>query len=475
VDPKTVLHAGYGLYSGPQLFMNEEIYSNQGFGFNQVFLTSPSYGIAAGQLSNGIPYTPAAITATHFDPGAYPNVGQLNSPPNFIVPNNGRPPRFQQTTFGIERAIENNLTVNVSFIDNRGVWLNSDGLTNTTNELTPSALLKKYGLDVTNANDFNLLTQPISSPSVAAKGFTAPYATFPTGATLAQALRPFPQFGNIGDYYEHNGNWWYDALQIKVTKRLSNGLSGGLGYSWSKNLGTVNATNQPTFTTGAVIQDPSLPPKSAKSYESIDEPLMLNFYFNYEVPRFSFAQSGWKRLLFSGWTTDGIFHYQSGFPIQTPNSTSTLASVTFATGVWANRVPGQPLFLHGLNNHGVNPRTTFFLNPAAWANPAPGTYANSKPFYGDYRGPRYPSEQLGFGKVVPLKEGLTFSLRCDFFNVFNRWAYPNLSNTSNPFQTAQYGSDGSISNGFGFFGNGISGAGGNFAPRSGEFVARIQF
>jgi Carboxypeptidase regulatory-like domain/TonB dependent receptor len=475
VDPKTVLHAGYGLYSGPQLFMNEEIYSNQGFGFNQVFLTSPSYGIAAGQLSNGIPYTPAAITATHFDPGAYPNVGQLNSPPNFIVPNNGRPPRFQQTTFGIERAIENNLTVNVSFIDNRGVWLNSDGLTNTTNELTPSALLKKYGLDVTNANDFNLLTQPISSPSVAAKGFTAPYATFPTGATLAQALRPFPQFGNIGDYYEHNGNWWYDALQIKVTKRLSKGLSGGLGYSWSKNLGTVNATNQPTFTTGAVIQDPSLPPKSAKSYESIDEPLMLNFYFNYEVPRFSFAQSGWKRLLFSGWTTDGIFHYQSGFPIQTPNSTSTLASVTFATGVWANRVPGQPLFLHGLNNHGVNPRTTFFLNPAAWANPAPGTYANSKPFYGDYRGPRYPSEQLGFGKVVPLKEGLTFSLRCDFFNVFNRWAYPNLSNTSNPFQTAQYGSDGSISNGFGFFGNGISGAGGNFAPRSGEFVARIQF
>jgi Carboxypeptidase regulatory-like domain len=475
VDPKTVLHAGYGLYSGPQLFMNEEIYSNQGFGFNQVFLTSPSYGIAAGQLSNGIPYSPAAITATHYDPGAYPNIGQLNSPPNFIVPNNGRPPRFQQTTFGIERAIENNLTVNISFIDNRGVWLNSDGLTNTTNELTPSILSKKYGLDVTNANDFNLLTQPISSPAVAARGFTAPYSTFPSGATLAQALRPFPQFGNIGDYYEHNGNWWYDALQIKVTKRLSNGLSGGLGYSWSKNLGTVNATNQPTFTTGAVIQDASLPPKSQKSYESIDEPQMLNFYFQYEVPRFSFAQSGWRRLLLSGWTTDGIFHYQSGFPIQTPNSTSTLASVTFATGVWANRVPGQKLFLHGLNNHNVNPRTTFFLNPAAWANPAPGTYANSKPYYGDYRGPRYPSEQLGFGKVVPIKEGMTFSLRCDFFNVFNRWAYPNLSNTSNPFQTAQFGSDGTISNGFGFFGNGISGAGGNFAPRSGEFVARFQF
>ena len=95
LDAKTVIHAGTGFYSGPQLFMNEEIYSNQGFGFNQVFLTSPSYGISAGQLSNGIPYSPAAITATHFDPGAYPNIGQLNSPPSFIVPNNGRPPRFR--------------------------------------------------------------------------------------------------------------------------------------------------------------------------------------------------------------------------------------------------------------------------------------------------------------------------------------------------------------------------------------------
>ena len=475
VTPKTVVHAGYGFYSGPQLFMNEEGYSNQGFGFNQVFLTSPSFGIAAGKLANGIPYSPAAITATHFDPGAFPNIGQLNSPPPFIVPNNGRPPRFQQATVGVERELVNNLTVNVSFIDNRGVWLNSDGLTNSTNELTPALLSRKYGLSVTNPDDFNLLTQPISSPAVAARGFTAPYSTFPSGATLAQALRPFPQFGSIGDYYEHNGNWWYDSLQIKVTKRLSNGLSGGLGYAWSKNLGTVASTNQPTFLTSQPVQDPSAPPKNAKTYENIDQPQMLNFYFNYEVPRFSFAQSGWRRLLLTGWTTDGIFHYQSGFPIQTPNSTSTLTSVTFGNAVWANRVPGQKLFLHGLNSHNVNPRSTFFLNPAAWANPAPGTYANSKPFYGDYRGPRYPSEQLGVGKVIPIKEGMAFSLRADFFNVFNRWAFPNLNNTSNPFQAAQYASDGSVSNGFGFFGDGISGAGGNYAPRSGEFVARFQF
>ena len=482
LDAKTVIHAGAGIYSGQQLFMNEIGYSNQGFGFNQVTINSPSYGLPAGQFSNGIPYSAAALTAVKFDPGAYPNVGQTNSPPNFTVPSNGKPARFVQSTIGFEREIVRDLSVEANFIDNRGVWLESDGL-RVINQL-PASAIAQHGLDVTNPADQALLRQSITSAAVVARGFTKPYSTFPDGATLAQSLRPFPQFGNIGDQYERDGNTWYDALQVKVTKRMSNGLSGGLGYAWSKDLGTADSPNghQATYTTATFIQDPTQSPKSHKSYLSIDEPQMLNFYFNYEVPRFGFSQSGWKRALFAGWTTDGIFHYQSGFPILVPNAQTsfTLNQVTFTSSnngnsVWANRVPGQKLFLHSLNSHTGDPRTTLFLNPAAWANPTPGTYSTSKPYFNDYRGPRYPSEQLGIGKAFDIKEGLRFSLRADFFNVFNRWAYPNLNNTGNFAQAAQYNSDGSLANGFGYLGNSISGAGGNYAPRTGEFVARIQF
>jgi hypothetical protein len=479
LDAKTVLHAGTGLYSGQQLFMNEINYSNQGFGFNQVFLNSPSYGLPAGQFSNGIPYSPSALTAINFDPGAYPGPGSIQSPPNFTVPNNGRPARFFQTTVGIEREIASNLSVEASFIDNRGVWLESDGLGVMINQL-PVAVIASHGLDVTNPADQALLTSPISSPAVAARGFSAPYAGFPSGQTLAQALRPFPQFGNIGDQYERDGNTWYDALQVKVTKRMSHGLSGGLGYSWSKDLGTVSSTG--TYTTAIPIQDPTRPPKSQKTYLAIDQPQMLNFNFNYEVPRFHFSQTGWKAALFSGWTTDGLFHYQSGFPMQVPNTQTSfqLNSVTFTSSnngnsVFANRVPGQKLFLHGLNNHSGDPFTTFFLNPAAWTSPAAGTYSTSKPYYGDYRAPRYPSEQMGVGKSFDIREGMKFSLRADFFNVFNRWAYPGLNNTQNFSQAPQYNSDGSIANGFGYLGDSIANAGGNFSPRTGEFVARFQF
>src|SRR5580698_6816769 len=82
---------------------------------------------------------------------------------------------------------------------------------------------------------------------------------------------------------------------------------------------------------------------------------------------------------------------------------------------------------------------------------------------------RQPSEELGFGKFFPIKEGVSFSLRADFFNVFNRWVYPGFNNTSNPAAT------GTGNQLFGVMAGSITNAGGNYAPRSGEFVARIQF
>ena len=478
LDPRTVLHAAWGFYSGPQLFMNEEGYNNQGFGFNQSYVTSPGPDLVAGEPAGtpgdtfklGVPFTVAALTARDYDPGFWPSSPSSNNdPPNFIVPNNGRPPRFDQTDVGVQHQFGTNLSVSASFINNWGVWLNSDGLTNTINELTPAMLSQKYGLNIDDPTDYAMLLAPFSSQSK----FPLPYASFNTSQSLAQALRPFPQMsGSPTDLYEHDGDWWYDGLQLKVDKRLSNGLSGGIGYMWSKNEGTISSTG--TYTAALPIQDPSLPPKSQKSLESIDQPLSLNFYFNYELPRFSFDETGWKAAFFSGWTTDGVFRYASGFPIQAPTTTSdafsSLTNITFAQGRWPNRVPGQPLLLHSLNNHSLPATTTQFLNPAAWANPGTPTYGTSKPYYDDYRYARTPSEDLGFGKVIPIKEGMKFELRGDLINVFNRWTYPNsFPNSGNPFGTG---------NGepFGVYGaGGMASEGGDYPPRFASMVARIDF
>ena len=58
-------------------------YSNQGFGFNQVFLTSPSYGIAAGQFSNGIPYSAARSDSHQLRPWRLPECRSTQLAPKF--------------------------------------------------------------------------------------------------------------------------------------------------------------------------------------------------------------------------------------------------------------------------------------------------------------------------------------------------------------------------------------------------------
>ena len=52
--------------------------------------------------------------------------------------------------------------------------------------------------------------------------------------------------------------------------------------------------------------------------------------------------------------------------------------------------------------------------------------------------PDTPTSNWESARVFPLKEGLTFDVRADFFNVFNRWAYPGLNGTGNALQPAQF-------------------------------------
>ena len=178
------------------------------------------------------------------NPGIRPNPGQVDSPPYWLDPNGGRPPRINQWSLGMQREITQNLVVEASYIGNRGVWLQATSL-NDLNAVTPESL-KTQGIDFSNASDRALLTLPISAAQVQARGFKAPYAGFPTTQTLLQALKPFPQFSSIPVRWSPLGNSWYDSLQIKATKRYSKGLDVSAGFNWQKELalgadgGTIN-------------------------------------------------------------------------------------------------------------------------------------------------------------------------------------------------------------------------------------------
>jgi hypothetical protein len=139
--------------------------------------------------------------------------------------------------------------------------------------------------------------------------------------------------------------------------------------------------------------------------------------FTYTVPRIS----GLNRILsyaLYDWQVGGILTYASGLPIAAPAAQNLLANA-IGQGANAIRVPGVPLFLQDLNSGNVDPRRGFYLNPAAWAQPAPGQFGGPLT-YGDYRSQRQPNEAMNFGRNFRISERVTAQMRVEFTNVFNR-------------------------------------------------------
>lgn len=471
--PSTVLRAGWGITYSETGYGQANILTNTGAGgWNTLNFSNPTFGAPALQLSNGLSYSLSDLYSVQLNPGIRPSPGQLDSPPALIDPNAGRPGRISQWNISLQRQVTNDLLVEAAYVGNRGAWLIrgqpvSPSLGDTylnLNAITPQRLLA-FGLDINNASDRTLLTSTLSSPAVQARGFKAPYAGYPMSATLAQSLRPFPQFGNITLQGAPLGNNWYDSLQIKATKRVSHGLDVLASFVWQKELDNNEGYFNNPF-------DRSL----QKTFSSFSQPKAMVVAYTYRLP--AVGPSRWVQLLVKDWTLSGNLKYASGTPIPVPIAQNNLNSLLFITNAspvgagatTANRVPGQPLFLKDLNCHCIDPNKDFVLNPAAWSQPAPGQFGASAPFYNDYRYARTPSEQMGLGRIFTIREGVTLRIRAEFFNVFNR-TYLNQPVSTNAQQTPTRNQQGLANGGFGF----VSPGGVLFPQRNGQLVARFQF
>ena len=232
VTSRWVARAGFGVtYSGTSYTRTID------FG-NQNPFAAPAFGEPAMRLQDSLP---SVITARavwpKYDSGMTPLGGNpaAGGAPTAFDHNAGRPGRIFQWSIGVQREVAQDLVVEATYVGNRGAWLESNNL-KSVNAHTPERLAA-FGLSMANAADRALLRSRLNSPTAAGRGFNRPpYPGFPLSQTVAQSLRPFPQFGDIPALYSPLGASWYDGLQIKATKRLSHGLDFSSSFSWQKEL-----------------------------------------------------------------------------------------------------------------------------------------------------------------------------------------------------------------------------------------------
>jgi hypothetical protein len=461
--PKTVLRAGWGIsYARGANELSNLTYS-AGFGFNKLSFANPGSGKAAFLLQNGIPYSAADLFANTQIPGLRPlnpNAAPATLDIPYVDPNAGRPPRIQQWNITLQRELTRDLVVQAAYVGNRAVWLQNDSLIDY-NALSPQRLTM-FGIDLTKSADRSLLTSQIGSTTAANRGFHAPYAGFPSTSSVAQALRPFPQFGSIVSLWAPVGNSYYDALQATLIKRMSHGIDASVAFTWSKNLtNTYDEQGSSIF-----INDP-FNRANAKSFSPNDQPRVLAVGFGYQLP----VKTRVLASALRGWSLRGVFRYASGLPILVPTAQSNLNAYLFRNTL-ADRVPRVPLYLKDLNCHCFDPNKTLIFNPVAWVDPPAGQYGASSPYFNDYRYERRPKESMSLAKTMLVRERYRIDFRAEFFNIFNRTVMPNPTGTNAKLTTLVNPVTGAITQGFGRIDPNQAQVG---TPRTGQLVLRLNF
>ncbi len=327
-----------------------------------------------------------------------------------------RLPEQLNWNLSIQHQLSNSLVVDLGYNGVAGSHLQA-GLLNY-NQL-PYSVLQQYG-KATLALNFN---NAANAAQLASMGFSVPYPSFTkdfgNNATLAQALRPFPQYTDINTWDgngDHSGHSNYHALLVKVEKRYTSGLAFTSSYVFSKLLTDADSYWITDQSRAADQYNRQL----EKSIGSYDVTHNFKLGLTYELPfgpgkrMFTSGPAAWA---LGGWRIASIHFYSSGRPLPISGGTGLNIfngrSPAFITS-YTNWQPAS------WTNGSFDPGLDRFLNRAAFPDQNVLAIGNATRFNPKLREfPNY-SENLSLAKVFRFSDRFSAELRGEAFNLFNR-------------------------------------------------------
>jgi len=245
-------------------------------------------------------------------------------------------------------------------------------------------------------------------------------------------LRPYPEYCSVTEAQPSVGSSTYNALQATYTHRWHSGLELNVSYTYSKFMDNVQGASGWAFPgSGSSVRN-SYNLAAERSVDASDLTHSLVANYNYELPFGKDKQwgSGWNRpmnAVLGGWQWSGILTIHSGLPLSiTPASNNTGG---FGFNQRPNIVPGVSLTPQ---NQSIND----WINPAAFAQPAPFTFGDSPRFLSNLRAPGFVNWDMGLQKWWKFTETKRFQFRFELFNAFN---HPNFFEPDTNLGDANFG------------------------------------
>ena len=245
------------------------------------------------------------------------------------------------------------------------------------------------------------------------------------GPGSASNNRPFPQFGFI-QYPDNECNANYNALQFRLEKRLSQGLTLLSAFTYSKSIDNSSGVRAGS---GDILQmnNPYNIGEGERGRSGFDAKLRWVSSGFYQLPfgrgaRYLAHASGVVNAVVGDWQFGGILTLQSGMPLTALDGIDILN--TGGTGI-AERPDAT-----GVSAQSSNPTVKNWFNKAAFVYNAPYIYGNDG--RNNITGPGVIETDLSLTKTIKATEAFGAQLRWEMFNAANHpiFGVPNATLSS---------------------------------------------
>ena len=389
---KTVLRGGAGLLVGPGQTEDH-------------IQPVESDRISITRAGGAFPVDTAALAANFAD-----NPTNRGYQPRAYRPGYEIPERVWQYTFSVQRELPLRLVGTAAYVGSQGRNLFLRSITNqivgvrTNPNPTANAIVIRQ-FDIVNAD--------------------------------GSISRPFAEV----DVKTSGGRDAYNALQLSLGRRFNTGLTLNSQYTLSRSFGTTAGSNE-ALTAGnnaVTVADFDYD----LGYNRFDVRHTFNVSALYSLPfgrgrAFMTGAGGVAQTLLGGWDVGGILNARSGIPLDVrvtrpdvvyqdsasgaflSSPCATCVAVINTPGGGASRGVRRPDLIPGVDPY-LHDGGRQFLNPAAFAIPAPGTFGNLE--RGLLRGPKFWQADLLLSKRIALAGTAVVELRAEVYNLFNHTNY----------------------------------------------------